>query len=162
MIRRVLWSGVAVALLCAGVHAANDSLETVEVTASREKMRREISTFVHQVTRLEGEFVGRWRGLVCPMAVGVSDTQAYFIESRLVEVQNQVRKRKEKVDPKCAPNTFIIISDRSRPGARGLEGTRSRHVSMENPRRRVAFGWHGPRADLAQRHPDGVRWQGRQ
>jgi hypothetical protein len=111
MIRRVLWSGVAVALLCAGVHAANDSLETVEVTASREKMRREISTFVHQVTRLEGEFVGRWRGLVCPMAVGVSDTQAYFIESRLVEVQNQVRKRKEKVDPKCAPNTFIIITD---------------------------------------------------
>ena len=111
MIRRVLWSGVAVALLCAGAQAASDSLETVEVTASREKMRREISTFVHQVTRLEGEFVGRWGGLVCPMAVGVSDAQAYFIESRLVEVQNQVRKRKEKVDPRCAPNTFNIISD---------------------------------------------------
>ncbi len=39
-------------------------METVEVTASREKIRREIQTFVHQLTRLEGEFVGRW-GLVC-------------------------------------------------------------------------------------------------
>ena len=110
MIRRLLWSAVIAASFCVAAGAANDSLETVEVTASREKMRKEISTFVHQVTRLEGEFVGRWGGLVCPMVVGVTDEQAYFIESRVVDVQNQVRKRKEKVDPKCSPNTFIIIT----------------------------------------------------
>ena len=68
-------------------------METVEVTASREKIRREIQTFVHQVTRLEGEFVGRWRMFVCPMAVGVSDPQAQFIQRRIIEVQNMVRKK---------------------------------------------------------------------
>jgi hypothetical protein len=93
--------------------AANDSLETVEVTASREKMRREIVTFVHKVTRLEGEFVGRWGGLVCPMVVGVSDAQEQFIQRRIIEVQNTARKKKPKPDAKCDPNLFVIITDDS-------------------------------------------------
>ena len=83
----------------------------MEVTASREKMRREIQTFVHKVTRLEGEFVGRWGEFVCPMAVGVSDAQAQFIQSRIIEVQNTVRKKKPKPDAKCQPNLFVIITD---------------------------------------------------
>src|SRR5262245_13669190 len=73
MIRRLLLSGVTAALFCVSAPAANDPLETVEVTASREKIRKEISTFVHKVTRLEGEFVGRWGGFVCPVVAGVSD-----------------------------------------------------------------------------------------
>lgn len=111
MMRALLLSGMTAALFCSSAFAAKDSLETIEVTASREKMRKEILTFVHQVTRLEGEFVGRWREEVCPMVVGVSDEQAYFIESRLVEVQNQVRNRNKKADPKCSPNVFIIVTN---------------------------------------------------
>ena len=92
-------------------HSANDPLETVEVTASREKMRREIQTFVHKVTRLEGEFVGRWGISICPLVVGVSDSQAQFIQHRLIEVQDTVRKQKPDPNSKCRPNLFVIITD---------------------------------------------------
>ena len=106
---------VALALTCAWfaapARAADNAMETVEVTASREKMRVEIQTFVHKVTRLEGEFVGRWGEYVCPMAVGVSDAQAQFIQSRIIEVQNTVRMKKPKPDAKCQPNLFVIITD---------------------------------------------------
>lgn len=112
MIRRTLFSlGMSAVLFCAIAHAANDPLETVEVTASREKMRREIQTFVHKVTRLEGEFVGRWGVLVCPMVVGVSDSQAQFVQHRLIEVQDAARKRKPGPGAKCRPNLFVIITD---------------------------------------------------
>lgn len=111
MIRRLLLSGVTAALFCFSAHAANEPLDTVVVTATREQVRREILTFVHKVTRLEGEFVGRWGEFVCPMAVGVSDEQAQFIQRRIVEVQNTVRKKKPKEGAACQPNVFIIISD---------------------------------------------------
>ncbi len=110
MIRRFL-SAITAALICGGAHAANPPLETVQVTASREKIRKEIQTFVHKVTRLEGEFVGRWNGLVCPMVVGISDAQAQFIQRRIVEVQDQARKKKSKPNAKCRPNLFVIITD---------------------------------------------------
>jgi hypothetical protein len=110
--RRFLGAWLAGTWLLAGsVQAANDSLETVEVTASREKMRREIQTFVHKVTRLEGEFVGRWGTLICPMVVGVSDPQAQFIQRRLIDVQNRVRKTKPDPNEECRPNLFVIITD---------------------------------------------------
>jgi hypothetical protein len=111
MIPRLLVSVVTGALLCASAHAANPPLETVEVTASREKMRKEIQTFVHKVTRLEGEFVGRWGGFVCPMVVGVTNAQSMFIQRRMIEVQNTVRQKKPDPDKPCDPNLFVIITD---------------------------------------------------
>jgi len=108
---RIVTLALAIAWLAAPARAADNSMETVEVTASREKMRREIQAFVHKVTRLEGEFVGRWGGLVCPMAVGVPDAQAQFIQSRIIEVQNTVRRKKPKPDEECRPNLFVIITD---------------------------------------------------
>jgi hypothetical protein len=95
----------------APAHSAGEPLDTVVVQGSREAMRREIQTFVHKVTRLEGEFVGRWGEFVCPMVVGVSDAQAQFIQHRLIEVQNTVRKKQPKADAECDPNLFIIVSD---------------------------------------------------
>jgi hypothetical protein len=95
----------------APAHSASEPLDTVVVQGSREQMRREILTFVHKVTRLEGEFVGRWGRFVCPMAVGVSDAQAQFIQGRIIEVQNTVRKKKPNADAQCRPNLFVIISD---------------------------------------------------
>lgn len=111
MIRKGLASVLAAALLTSSAHAAKESMETVEVTASREQMRKEITTFVHKVTRLEGEFVGRWGGSICPMVVGVSDAQAEFVQNRLIEVQNKVRKKDAKREAKCHPNLFVIITD---------------------------------------------------
>jgi hypothetical protein len=108
---RLLGVAIACAWFAAPLRAANDPMETVEVTASREKMRKEISTFVHKVTRLEGEFVGRWGGFVCPWAVGVSDEQTQFIQRRVIEVQNTVRKKKPDPKAECRPNLFIIITD---------------------------------------------------
>jgi len=93
-------------------HSANEHLETVVVQGTREEqVRRDIQTFVHKVTRLEGEFVGRWRALVCPMVVGVSDSQAQFMARRVIEVQNIVRKKKPDPDRECQPNLFVIITD---------------------------------------------------
>ena len=111
MILRTLLSGLMAALCAAGAYGANDPLETVEVTASREKMRHEIQTFVHKVTRLEGEFVGRWGISICPLVVGPSDSQAQFIRHRLIEVQDTVRKQKPDPNSKCQPNLFVIITD---------------------------------------------------
>jgi len=108
---RIVTLTLAITWLAAPARAADNAMETVEVTASREKMRREIQTFVHKVTRLEGEFVGRWGEFVCPMAAGVSDAQAQFIQSRIIEVQNTVRKKKSTPDAKCKPNLFVIITD---------------------------------------------------
>jgi len=112
MIRRKLLSlGLSAALLVTAAQAATESLETVEVTASPEKMRREIQTFVHKVTRLEGEFVGRWGNFICPLVVGPADSQAQFIRHRLIEVQDTVRKQKSDANAKCRPNLFVIITD---------------------------------------------------
>ena len=97
--------------LTPSAHSAGEPLDTVVVQGSREQMRRDILTFVHKVTRLEGEFVGRWGKFVCPMAVGVSDEQAQFIQSRIIEIQNTVRKKQPNADADCDPNLFIIISD---------------------------------------------------
>ena len=104
---------MAFVALCAmaPAHSADEPLDTVQVTATREQMRREIQTFVHKVTRLEGEFVGRWGMFVCPVAVGVSDAQAQFIQNRIIEVQNTVRTKKPKLDMECDPNLFVVITD---------------------------------------------------
>lgn len=128
MIRRTwLALGLFAALSCAGAHAASNSMETVEVTASREKMRREIRTFVHQVTRLEGEFVGRWGNSICPLVVGVSDAQAEFVRRRLIEVHDQVRKMKSSSNSKCPPNLFVIITDQA---DQVLDGWKERDPGM--------------------------------
>lgn len=106
-----LLATMCVVMVAVPAQSADDPLDTVVVTASREKIRREVQAFVHKVTRLEGEFVGRWSGFVCPLVVGVSDAQGQFIQSRIVEVQNTVRKKKPDPDAECRPNLFIIITD---------------------------------------------------
>jgi hypothetical protein len=129
LLRIVLLLLVNTAMLALGLPAgaASDPLETVEVIGSREKMRREIQTFVHQVTRLEGEFVGRWGTLICPMVVGVSDAQTQFIQHRLIDVQDTVRKQKSDPNSKCRPNLFVIITDEA---DRVLEDWKERDPGM--------------------------------
>jgi hypothetical protein len=103
--------GLSTLVFCTTVHSTDESLESIEVTASRAEKRREIRTFVQKVTRFEGGLVGRWDALICPMVVGVSDAQAQFIRHRLVEVQNTVRKDRPRAKAKCPPNFFVIVTD---------------------------------------------------
>jgi len=86
-------------------------MDTVVVTGGREAVRQQIVTFVASVTRVEGDVIGRWRDHICPMVVGLTDPQAQFVQRRLVDVQNTVRKFKEAVNKTCAPNLFVIITD---------------------------------------------------
>jgi hypothetical protein len=92
---------------------ADPPLDTVVVTGSPEETRRQIQTFVSSVTRMDGELIGRWLEHICPMVVGLSDEQAQFVQSRLIEVQNTVRKLKPEGDKACQPNLFVIVSDES-------------------------------------------------
>jgi hypothetical protein len=85
-------------------------LDTVVVTGSTEETRRRIQTFVSKVTRADGDLIGRWRNLICPMVAGLSDEQARFVALRLIEVQNKVRRRKVDDTP-CDPNLFVIVTD---------------------------------------------------
>lgn len=80
-----LWAfGVAVALTLASSptvarpeEAVNprDTIDTVEVTAQREALRKAIHTFVSNVTRFDGEHVARWRFPICPSVTAVSAEQ---------------------------------------------------------------------------------------
>ena len=45
------------------------------------------------------------------MVVGVSDAQEQFIQQRIIEVQNTVRKKQARFDAECQPNLFVIITD---------------------------------------------------
>ena len=69
MLRKALFSGLMAALIGTPAFAANDPLETVEVTASREQVRDEAQSFVSKVTRLDGE-------LVAPLEHGHTDLSA--------------------------------------------------------------------------------------
>jgi hypothetical protein len=98
-------------LLCSALHAASDPLETVEVTGSRAQVRKQVEVFVSEVTRADGELIGRWHDRVCPLAVGMSDAQAQFVRQRLVEVQDRARKLKTDPTKACKPNLFVIVTD---------------------------------------------------
>ncbi len=116
MIRR--WHGcfvIVIALLApwstSPAHSANEPLDTVVVTGSREAVRQEVRAFVENVTRMDGDLVGRWRDYVCPLVAGVSDPQADFVRQRIIEIYNAARKWKRKPEQACTPNLFVIIAE---------------------------------------------------
>jgi hypothetical protein len=90
---------------------ASQPLETVVVKGSRAEVRRQIESFVAEVTRVDGDLIGRWRDSLCPLVAGLSETQNEFIRARLFEVEAKVRERKAQPDRKCQPNVFVIITN---------------------------------------------------
>ena len=87
------------------------NLETIEVEASRAELRKEISTFVSSVTRLDGELISRWSKdtPICPLVVADNPAIGEFIKKRLLEIAAQVPIRAD-TDPKCTANLFVIVS----------------------------------------------------
>jgi hypothetical protein len=91
--------------------AAQDPLETVEVTGSRAQVRKQVETFVSEVTRADGDAIGRWGMVTCPLVAGLSDPQADFLRHRLIEIQDEVRKSTTDLSKPCKPNLFVIVTE---------------------------------------------------
>src|SRR5947207_608958 len=110
--RLVAANAVAIAMLFlpvarpAAAANANEPMETIEVRGSLAEVRKQILTFVSEVTRSEGELIGRWETRICPMIGGVSDDQAAYMRHRLLEVEAEARRRKVDETRACQPNVF--------------------------------------------------------
>jgi hypothetical protein len=91
--------------------ASSEPTETIQVEGSRAEVRKQVETFVAQVTRADGDLIGRWRDSMCPLVAGLSDAQNEFVRNRMLEVEAKVREQGAKHDPNCRPNVFVIITD---------------------------------------------------
>jgi hypothetical protein len=95
---------------CIGASPSEPS-DTIQVEASAAEVRKKVETFVTQVTRADGEIIGRWRDPMCPLVIGLSDAQNKFVRTRMLEVEAKVRERRADQDHDCRPNVFVIITD---------------------------------------------------
>lgn len=115
-----LWAfGVAIALtlpsrpmVARAEEAVNprDTIDTVEVTAQREALRKAITTFVSNVTRFDGEHVARWRFPICPAVRGVTPEQGEFMRARILEIAASVDAPLSRDQEKCSPNLLVILT----------------------------------------------------
>ena len=87
-------------------------LESVEVTARREALRKAVDSFVSTVTRADRANMARWRDPICPLVAGAVAAQADFVKSRLEEVANSVRARVNQ-DAKCKANLLLFFTTES-------------------------------------------------
>lgn len=103
-----LWVGSALA----GPQVADtaQTIDTVEVTAQREKLRQAIVAFVSNITRWDGENVARWRMPVCPSVSGTTPEQGEYIRSRVLEVAASVNAPFSD-DKGCEANLLVILTD---------------------------------------------------
>jgi len=108
---RLLLIAVGALACLTPAYGANEPLETVEVQGSREAVRKQVEIFVSEVTRADGEYIGRWDVATCPLAAGLSDEQADFLRHRLIEIADRVRKHTTDPAKPCKPNLFIIITE---------------------------------------------------
>jgi len=104
-------------IACGFAHAqdvanpADSNLDTIRVEASRAQLRKEITSFVSAVTRLDGDLVSRWSkdAPICPLVIADNPAVGEFIRKRLLEIAAQVPIRAD-TDPKCRANLFVIVS----------------------------------------------------
>lgn len=85
------------------------ALDTVEVVGHREKLSKEVQTFVGKLTQLDGELVSSWVMPICPKVVADDPAHAEYIRQRLLEVAREVPFDAE-TDAKCRANTFVIVT----------------------------------------------------
>lgn len=118
-----LWVGSALA----GPQVTDpaQTIDTVEVTAQREKLRQAIVAFVSNITRWDGENVARWRKPVCPAVSGTTPEQGEYIRSRVLEVAASVNAPFSD-DKGCEANLLIILTDHPEQmwAKRIVDGTR--------------------------------------
>jgi hypothetical protein len=85
------------------------ALDTVEVVGHREKLGKEVQTFVSKLTQLDGELVSSWVMPICPKVVADDPAHAEYIRQRLLEVAAEVPFDAD-TDAKCRANTFVVVT----------------------------------------------------
>lgn len=88
----------------------NAALETVEVIARREKMRQAIASYVANITRFDGENVGRWRLPICVSVTGPAPAHADFLRARIVSIAESVGAPSDRNQRECTPNLYVILT----------------------------------------------------
>ncbi len=114
----------------------DSNLDTIRVEASRAALRKEISSFVSAVTRLDGELISRWSKdtPICPLVIADNPAIGEFIRKRLLEIAAQVPIRAE-TDPKCLANLFVIVSEQAPEfAAKWEKGANWEKLDDGNPR----------------------------
>src|SRR5262245_17268731 len=87
---------------------AAQAIESVEVTARREALRKAVAEFVSTVTRNGGSNVARWNDPLCPWIAGALPAQQDFVKSRVGEIAKSVGARVDQ-DTNCAANLLIFL-----------------------------------------------------
>ncbi len=111
-------------------------IDTVEVTAERERVRKAVATFVSSVMRSDGQHVARWRdrrNSICPWASGVSPEQADYIKSRIGEVATAAGV-KLNGNAKCTPNLLVFLTTAPNDLMAALKDRRPQLFSGASPR----------------------------
>ena len=85
------------------------ALDTVEVVAHREKLGKEVQTFVSKLTQLDGALVSSWETPICPKVVADDPAHAEYIRQRLLEVAAEVPFDANS-DAKCRANLFVVVT----------------------------------------------------
>lgn len=84
-------------------------LESVDVTAKREALRKELTTFVSNVTIADGSNTARWREPICPSIVGTAPEQGEFINARIRETAKFAGAPVGEA-AKCTPNLLVFLT----------------------------------------------------
>jgi hypothetical protein len=119
------------------------TIETVQVTATREQLREAIVTFVSNVTRRDGENVARWNSPICPSVSGATPEQGEFIRSRILEIAASVRAPVGR-NKKCQPNLLVILTEQPAPLWESWR-TRSPRIFYEQSQVEIARALETPR-----------------
>jgi hypothetical protein len=86
-----------------------ETLQEVTVTANHIELEKRVSKFVYQIATLQnGEGMARWRIPVCPVVAGVTQQEAEFTQSRILEVARAAGVP-VAMDP-CRPNLLIFVT----------------------------------------------------
>lgn len=84
-------------------------LESVDVTAKREALRKQLTTFVSNVTIADGTNTARWREPMCPSIVGIGPEQGEFVTARIREIAKFAGAPVGDA-AKCAPNLLVFLT----------------------------------------------------
>jgi hypothetical protein len=87
----------------------NAEMETIEVIGRREALRREVQSFVSDLTQSDGEFVGRWNRPVCIWVSGPPAGQVAMLRSRIATVARSAGVPLDDGDA-CQANYFVFVT----------------------------------------------------
>src|SRR5687768_9533728 len=84
-------------------------LESVDVTAKREALRKDLTTFVSNITIADGSDTARWREPTCPSIIGTAPEQGEFIQARIRETAKFAGAPVGEAR-KCTPNLLVFLT----------------------------------------------------